>query len=116
MKADVIIGGLVRVYNFAQARMLGGALVGRIDAVVGSTVQIELHEPPPGPLRWSADNDEVLEIADDGGTTATIRAAHPGDSNLEIIQRGRVVMSILFGVTPERAAQLAPSVGEPVQK
>lgn len=116
MQADVVLGRRLRVYGFASAHALGGRLVGRLKVGSGEVFRIELSDAPAGPIRWSADNDEVLDIEDDGGTKATITAATPGKSDLDIVQRGRVICTVLIEVVPAPAARLVPVVGSVQQK
>lgn len=116
MRVDLIIEEDLRVYNVATATALGGRLKGKVDAAVGREVKLVLIDPPPGPLRWSADNDEVLTITDDGGPQATIKAEHSGASLLEIIQQGRVLCVIAFEVSATSANRLVPTVGTPEQQ
>lgn len=67
-----------------------------------------------GRVDWSADNDEVLDIADDSGPVAKITAAHVGTSHVEMKQRGRIVGTLVIRVYRDRkdeAVTLGGSIG-----
>lgn len=66
------------------------------------------------PVQWFADNDEVLNIADNEGVKATITAAAVGTSTIEFKQRGvpqgRLVIEVFKDITDE-AVGFASEVG-----
>lgn len=56
------------------------------DMVLGEVYDVELSEVRGPRVAWNSDNDEVLDIADDGGHTARITAATVGKSTITLTQ------------------------------
>jgi hypothetical protein len=92
----------VRVYN-AQ----------RFDVAIGQTFRVELIQAEPG-VRWFANNDAVLEIAEDAdGLNATIRTKAVGTSEIQLQRADGATLIALYIETFDvnRATALNPQGG-----
>lgn len=82
---------------------------------LGETFELHLRGAV-GPVRWSADNDEVLEIKDDGGSVAIIKATATGKSLLELKTRTELLPIDIEVFREEATSFVLRSVGPEVVK
>ncbi len=69
----------------------------RIGIARGEAVEV-LLSGAQAPIKWFADNDEVLKIDDTEGLKATVTATAVGVSTIEFKQRGQVLGSLVIEV------------------
>ena len=85
---------MVAKFILANASFDNVTGVTRPRILLGETFEVELRGIY-GTVSWSADNDEVLDIADDGEFKAKIKAANVGKSHVTITSgRDRVEFTI----------------------
>ena len=77
--------------------------------MLGQTFDVELRGIY-GLVRWSADNDEVLDITDDGGFKATIKASNVGKSRVTLTS-GRDRLDFVIEVLEEPTVSVGMSFG-----
>lgn len=83
--------------SFAGRKVVYITDPGRFDMHKGAVAVVQLRGVN-GPCRWSADNDEVLDIVDDNEPTARITAATIGTSTVEVKQGRMVIATFVISV------------------
>lgn len=104
MRVKLTIEGIVEVPSVGDFRVAAGT--------VFKLKVVDLI----GPLEWSASNDEVLDIVDDGTDVATITAAQPGRSRLTLIPRIGPTHILNITVFREEAVGFTAEVGPEVPR
>lgn len=104
MRVKLTIDGVVEVPTIGDFRI-----------AIGQVFKLKVSQVR-GPLRWSADNDEVLDIVDDGTDVAKITAANTGKSRLTIVPEVGPMHVLNIEVYRDEAVGFAAQVGPEVPR
>lgn len=105
--------------SFAGRKVVYITDPGRFDMHKGAIAVLQLRGVN-GPCRWSADNDEVLDIDDDNEPTARITAASLGTSTVEVKQGRNTIATFVISVFKDTSNEATGfgvvAISEEVQK